>query len=279
MGDQDLFLAQGGGTTGDEAEAFCPDRDLLSRTVARLSQWSVYALEEELRQGFITLRGGHRVGLSGRGTVEGGRLRALKDLGGLNIRISREVTGSAEPLLPDLLGNAKWRSALLVSPPQCGKTTLLRDLCRLMSRGVPRLGMVGVKVGIVDERSEIAGSVEGVPQRDVGPRTDVLDAVPKAEGMIMMVRSLSPQVLVTDEIGREEDATAILDATRSGIQVLASAHGSSVEDVARRPSTRILFEEGVFERIIVLSRRRGPGTVESILDSSGQPVSRVGGVR
>ena len=268
----DAFLGRDGRLTADPGEAFWPDGDLVGRTVARLSQWSVYALDEELRQGFITLRGGHRVGLAGRGNVTDGRLRALKDIASLNIRISREILGAAQALIPHVLSGGRWLSALLISPPQCGKTTLLRDLARVMSEGLPNLGVRGVKVGIVDERSEIAGAVAGVPQRDVGPRTDVLDAVPKAEGMVMMIRSLSPEVLITDEVGRPEDARSILDAARSGVTVVTSAHGLDAADVSGRPATRMLFDEGVFERIVVLSRRRGPGTIETVV----RPGSRAG---
>lgn len=269
---QDGFLGPDGRLVRGAGEAFVPDADLMARTVARLSKWSVYALDEELRQGFITLRGGHRVGLAGRGTVEGGRLRTLRDIGALNIRISREIRGAADRVVRSLTGRGKWLSTLLISPPQCGKTTLLRDLARVMSEGRADVGLRGVKVGIVDERSELAGSVAGVPQRDVGPRTDVLDAVPKAEGMVMMVRALSPDVLITDEIGRSEDARSVLDAARSGVSVVASAHGLDAADVSARPSTRMLFEERVFERIIVLSRREGPGTVETILGADMKPL-------
>ena len=131
--------------------------------------------------------------------------------------------------------NGRVYHTLVISPPQAGKTTLLRDLARLISEGAGILGQAGKKVGIVDERSEIAGCFQGVPQLDIGTRTDVLDACPKAEGIMLMLRSLSPQVIVTDELGRAEDVQAIAEAVSAGVSVITSVHGSSLEEICQRP--------------------------------------------
>jgi stage III sporulation protein AA len=163
-------------------------------------------------------------------------------------------------------------NTLLISPPQCGKTTLLRDLARQISNGTLHARMKGMKVGIVDERSELAGCVQGVPQHDVGLRTDVLDACPKAEGMIMMIRSMSPHLLITDEIGRMEDCEAILEAVHAGVHVITTAHGFGLSEVRKRPAIRELFKAGAFSRYIVLSRRLGPGTVEAVYDRQGERI-------
>ncbi|MDP3486426.1 MAG: ATPase, T2SS/T4P/T4SS family, partial [Bacillota bacterium] len=146
---------------------------------------------------------------------------------------------------------------LVISPPQAGKTTLLRDIARQLSDK-------GQRVCIVDERSEIAGCYNGCPQLDVGLRTDVMDGCPKAEGMLMALRALSPDVIITDEIGRAEDAAAIEEALNSGVRVIASAHGSTYEEVAARPNLSTLLQRGLFQRVVILSNRRGPGTIEYI---------------
>lgn len=157
---------------------------------------------------------------------------------------------------------------MIIGPPQTGKTTLLRDFARIISGG----GQDGVpyKVGIVDERSEIAGSVNGIPQLTFGPRIDVLDACPKAEGMMMMIRSMSPDVLVVDEIGRKEDSEAIMEAVNAGIKLFMTTHGNSLDEVRKRPSLSPLIEMGIFQRYIELGRLEGPGTILSIKDASGK---------
>ncbi len=241
--------------------------------LATISQSSIYALETELRCGYVTIAGGHRIGLAGRAVVENGRVRTLKYISGFNIRVAREVKGCGLQILPLLFAEeGELCSTLLIAPPQGGKTTLLRDLVRNLSWGqnCPR----AYKITVVDERSELAACYQGVPQLDVGPRTDVLDACPKAEGMMMALRALSPEVLVTDEIGRREDAEAIEEALHCGVTVLATAHGSSWDELLKRPALKDLLLRGSFTRFILLSSRAGPGTIEAVLDAKRQKVGR-----
>lgn len=258
----------GDGPVATPWEAYKVDGEDLEKTLELLSGYSLYAYEEELRQGYLTVPGGHRVGLAGRAVVEGGRIRVLRDIGSLNFRVAREVKGVGEKVLAFILDRRMGRimHTLVISPPQGGKTTLLRDLARLISEGAGILGHSGKKVGIVDERSEIAGCYQGVPQLDVGIRTDVLDACPKAEGIMLMLRSLSPQVIITDEIGRGEDVRAIEEAIHAGVSVIASAHGSSLEELCQRPIMGGLLQKNYFERLIFLSNSRGPGTLEMIIE-------------
>ncbi|WP_151734336.1 stage III sporulation protein AA [Paenibacillus tengchongensis] len=253
------FISGRGGLTLSAAEAYKPGREDTHRLLDLISNHSLYTMEEELRKGFITIPGGHRIGLSGRAVLSGGHVEHLRDITGFNVRIAREVPGVADGILPYLVDRGRQRimHTLILSPPQQGKTTLLRDLARQISAG----GIAGreggrpaLKVGIVDERSEIAGSRRGVPAFDVGPRTDILDGCPKAEGMMMMIRSLSPDVLIADEIGRPEDASAVTEALHAGISVVASAHGKEVTELARRPGLGGLVEQRMFERYVILHR-------------------------
>ncbi len=244
-----------------------------------MSNHSLYTLEEELRRGYVTLQGGHRVGISGKVILERGEIKAIRDISSFNLRIAREVVGAANGVMPYLWNHTRQEMyhTLILSPPQCGKTTLLRDIARQVSYGnspLPR----GYKVGIVDERSEIAGSLRGVPQKDVGPRTDVLDSCPKAEGMMMLIRSMSPEVLVVDEIGGKKDTLSLMEAVHAGVKVITTAHGWDYADVLRRPSLSPLLSQWAFERVVILSREKGPGTVQAVLDKAGQPVA-LGGTR
>ncbi|WP_150271108.1 stage III sporulation protein AA [Paenibacillus tepidiphilus] len=264
------FIAGSGGLTLAPAEAYKPGREDAHRLLDLISNHSLYTMEEELRKGFITIPGGHRIGLSGRAVLSGGSVEHLRDITGFNVRIAREVTGIADSVLPYLVDRSRQRimHTLILSPPQQGKTTMLRDLARQISGG-GSAGREGsrpaLKVGIVDERSEIAGSRRGVPAFDVGPRTDILDGCPKAEGMMMMIRSLSPDVLIADEIGRPEDAAAVTEALHAGISVVASAHGKEVAELARRPGLGGLVEQRMFERYVILHRSEA-GTGFRVLD-------------
>lgn len=250
---------------GDEMSSYFVSREEMQAVLQLLSRSSVYALEEELRNGYLTLRGGHRVGFVGRAVLEKGSVKVLKDISGFNIRISRECIGSADLIMPYIIEEGQVKNTLLIAPPKAGKTTLLRDLIRQLSNG--QGGINGRKIGLVDERSEIAAVYQGIPQRDIGLRTDVLDACPKAYGMMLLVRSMSPEVIVTDEIGREEDIKALEEVLCAGVSIIASAHGESLADLKKRPGLRCILEQQMFERFIFLNRGHG---LEKILDSNGR---------
>lgn len=254
------FVQQDGKLTLQPETAYCTTRKDAAALLEALTQHSLYSYEEELKQGFITTAGGHRVGLAGRTLIERGMVKSVRDVAGFNIRLAKEHRNAAAGLLPKLICRERGElvHTLIVSPPCQGKTTMIRDLSRLLSTGYTAAAGIrrSYKVGIVDERSEIAACVKGVPAFDVGPRTDVLDHCPKAAGMMMMIRSLSPEVLVVDEIGRAEDAAAVHEAVHAGIIVIATAHGSDKEDIRRRPVLKELLQEQVFERIVVLRRER-----------------------
>lgn len=235
----------------------------------KISHFSLYTLEEELRRGYITIEGGHRVGLAGKVILEAGMVKAIRDISSFNIRIAKEQIGIANRLVPHLF-NGSWLHTMIIGPPQTGKTTLLRDIARIISSGDKNGLFHSYKVGIVDERSEIAGSVKGIPQMTFGPRIDVLDACPKVEGMMMMIRSMSPDVLIVDEIGRKEDADAIMEAVNAGIKLMMTTHGTSLEEIRKRPTIRPILDMGIFQRFIELNRRSGPGSIASIKDGAGR---------
>lgn len=257
---------------------FILEQALLQKIIALISQSSFYALETELGQGYLTLKGGHRVGFAGEALLEQGVLRGMKHLSSLNFRLAREITGIADKVLPLLIDypNQRIYHTLIVSPPGAGKTTLLRDLVRLVSNGIPGL-WPGTKVGLVDERSEIAGCFQGIPQNDVGLQTDVLDGCPKAQGMLLLLRSMSPKVIAVDELGKEEDAASLWEMLHAGVTVIATVHGHNLEELRQRPIMGEFIKNRIFQRVVLLSRRQGPGTVEQVLDtvpSVWKPVNR-----
>ena len=237
----------------------------------KISHFSLYTLEEELKRGYVTIDGGHRIGLAGKVILENGRVKAIRDISSYNIRIAKERIGISEMLIPYLFED-DWLHTMIIGPPQTGKTTLLRDIARVISSGYPPRGFPPCKVGIVDERSEIAGCVNGIPQLSFGPRVDILDACPKAEGMMMMIRSMSPDVLIVDEIGRNEDAEAIMEAVNAGIKLIMTTHGTKLSEVQKRPSLHSILDQRLFQRYIELSRDNGPGTITNVKDRSGREI-------
>lgn len=262
-GNREYGLNTSGGPGADH-KAYCVTREDIIRTIAAISDNSLYAFDEDIKRGFITIPGGHRVGLAGQVLMQEQQVKNMKDFSSICVRIAREIKNCADEIMPAIcLPSGRVVSSLLVSPPRCGKTTILRDIARQLSCGSRNVSPRNVV--IVDERSEIAGCHLGIPQLDVGPRTDVLDSCPKAAGMIMAVRSMAPDVVVTDEIGRREDVEAIQECINAGVSLVSTVHAASLEELVKRPLMKDLMEMKSFQAVIILSRRRGPGTVEKIV--------------
>ena len=238
----------------------------LNKIVESMCRGSLYAMQTNLVRGYIALSGGHRVGVCGKTVTENGRVTHMTDISAICIRISREVKGAADGIMEYLCHEGKLYNTLIVSPPGCGKTTVLRDIARQLGNRY--------KVCIADERSEIAACKGSTATHDVGRFTAVMDGVPKGEGIMMLLRTMSPEVIITDETGREDEEKAISELINCGAKIITTAHGYSERDVLKRKYIGSLVENGTFERIIVLSGRQGPGTVEKII-SDGRVMRRV----
>ncbi|MBU3074087.1 stage III sporulation protein AA [Clostridium estertheticum] len=238
----------------------------LKYIMQRISNYSIYAFEDEIRQGYITIKGGHRVGLCGICVIENNSIKTIKDISSINIRACKEIIGCADKVMPYIINNNAVYNTIIISPPKCGKTTLIRDISRQISNGYKDMSFRGKNVSIIDERSEIAGSFKGIPQMDVGVRTDVLDNCPKSQGIMMAIRSMSPDVIVCDEIGTKNDMESILMALNSGISLITTIHGFGIEDLYKRLVFKDIVDNYVFTRGIVLSNKKGIGTIERIYD-------------
>lgn len=225
------------------------------QTFEKICENSVYSYKRQICEGFITIKGGNRVGIVGSAVTEKGEVVNVNYISSLNFRISNQKIGCSNNVITDLIDNMNNSiyNTIIISPPGCGKTTLLRDIIRNISNGIPNLKFKGITVGVVDERGEIAAMYKGIPQNDIGIRTDVIDNMPKPEAMKILVRSMSPNVIACDEIGSAEDIKAIDYAMCSGVKGIFTAHGKDLEEVNKNPELSKLLNKHIFERIILLN--------------------------
>ena len=265
---EEYYITRTGEFSKERKDAYISTKNELKETMEYMSNYSLYAFEEELKQGFLTIQGGHRIGVAGKTILNEYGIRTMKYISFINIRLSHQVKGCAVPILPYLYKNQnEIYHTLIISPPKCGKTTLLRDLIRLISDGSNE--HAGMNVGVVDERSEIGACFQGVPQNDLGIRTDILDCCPKAKGMMMLIRTMSPRVIAVDEIGSKEDLEAMEYVMNCGCELIATVHGSSIEDLKQKPVLRKLVEDRIFDRYVILNHVGKIGAIDQIYDSDG----------
>lgn len=263
---QESFITEEAKLVNHPAKAIIVTRNEIRETMEYISNYSLYAFEEEIKQGFITINGGHRIGIAGKIIIEEDVIKGMKHISFINVRLAHQVKGCADRVLPYLINQQRngIYHTLIISPPRCGKTTLLRDVIRQLSDGNEQLA--GMSIGVVDERSEIGACYMGTPQNELGIRTDILDCCPKAKGMLMLIRSMSPQIIAVDELGSKEELEAIDYVIGCGCKLIATVHGSSLEDIRNKPTLGELIEKRLFERYIILSNVRGIGHIEEIYD-------------
>ena len=232
----------------------------LEQLVEIASRASLHTVLDQVRRGYLTFEGGHRIGLCGTAALREGEIHALRAISSADLRIARQVKGAAAPVLDGLCPGGRLADTLILAPPGLGKTTLLRDVIRSVSEGE---GCTPLRVSLADERGEVAAMYSGRPQLEVGRRTDVAEGCPKAQGLMLLLRAMNPQVLAVDEITAPEDVGALIAAAGCGVTLLATAHGEGRAGLERRPLYRPLLDEGLF-RFLVRIRREGERRIYTI---------------
>lgn len=251
----DYYFQRDGLLSREDHRAYLVSTETIQRIFQKICQYSVFAYKEELKEGFITLKGGHRIGLCGKIYYDAEGMRQIQQISSMNLRIARQFRGCSEAFFPFLIHGKDFFNTLLISPPGGGKTTYLRDLIRMISDGTP--DFPGKHISVVDERSEIgnrSGTVEGFY---LGKRTDLMDHCPKAEGLLMMLRSMGPQVLAADEIGDAKDIDALRYIRNCGCQLLMTVHGYNLKDILKRPFLGPYLEQYPFDRYVIIRVKDG----------------------
>lgn len=244
---ESCFVTKEGGVTNYESDAYKVKPEEVQAAFSAICENSVYAHLEEIKQGFITIRGGHRVGICGQVVADCGEIKTFREVTSLNFRIAHQLLGIADGVINSVINKNDVRSTLIISPPQVGKTTLLRDVARQVSDR-------GFKCGIADDRGELAAIYMGASTNDIGAQSDVIDGAPKAAAIEMLLRTMSPKVIITDEIATAYDADALVLAAGTGVRVIATTHGEDIEDAKKRPIIARLIDAGIFSQAIVLKR-------------------------
>lgn len=268
------YLTKDGRRTVQLEQARCATERELKELLEHVCGYSMYAYERELQQGFLTVSGGHRVGVAGQVVMDdNGGIKTMKYISFLNIRVAHEMKGIGEKAAAYLYEDRSIKNTLIISPPGAGKTTLLRDLIRLISDGNPY--GEGCTVGVIDERSELSGAVQGKPQKDLGSRTDILVGCPKYKGMQLLLRSMAPRVIAVDEMGDGADMEGMRRASFCGCRLLATVHGDSMEDVTGRFGLGTEIWKSLFQRIVILERRGKCFLVREIRGLEGEEYIRI----
>lgn len=216
----------------------------------KICEYSIYSYQNQISEGYITVKGGHRIGITGTCVIQDEKVVNIKYVNSLNFRIARQIIGAAINIIPEILnGNTIWNT-IIVSPPGYGKTTILKDVIRNLSSNI-------FNVGVVDERGEISAMFKGVPQNDLGEKIDVIENVPKNIGIKMLIRSMAPQIVVADEIGTKEDVDAINYAFCSGVKGIFTCHGADYEDFIKNPYMKEIIKLNIIDKLIFLSSEKG----------------------
>ncbi len=239
---------------------YIPNENNMIEILHRLCENSIYSFQSQICNGFITLYGGHRVGITGHFVMSNGKISNINYISALNFRMAKEIVGASNKILKYVIEDGEIQNTLIVSKPGCGKTTLLRDLTRNLSN-------MGYNVSLIDERSEIAAMYNGVPQNDVGLRCDVLDNVTKSLGMKIAVRTMSPDIIISDEIGTKEDVEAINYGVLSGVCGIFTAHGNTIMDIKSNENLKQLYEQKLFSKIIFLEKMGKIRNIYSLEDN------------
>lgn len=253
--DNEYLLTSDGSLTNNTSQAIKVEKNDIDYTFKIACQYSIHSFQNEISQGFITVSGGHRIGLCGTAVVKNNSVETIKDISALNIRIARQIIGCSDNLCSSVF-NSELQSVLIVGPPTSGKTTILRDLCR-------KLGNKH-KISIIDERNEISATVNGISQNDIGTFSDLFNSYPKSEGIMTAIRVMSPKIIVCDEIGGENDIFALENAINSGVEIVATAHAGSIDEALTRKGISKLISLGAFDYIVALGTKERIGKVVEI---------------